>query len=304
MKNKQLIYVAGPTGIGKTKLAINLAKKFNTEIISCDSRQFYKELKIGTCPPSIEELNEIKHYFIHNKSIKDSYSVGAYEKECIEVITKIFTTKDILILVGGSGLYADSILYGMDDFPDISKEIKEKVQFDLKNRGLEYISKELKNLDPDFYNEVDKNNVIRITRALEVIKQSNSRFSSLRKKTKKERNFKSQILIVESPRKELYDKINLRVNKMVENGLEKEAYELLNYKKLNTMNTVGYKEFFKYFEGELSYYETINKIKQNTRNYAKRQITWLKKYKDAIRIDSTSNTDKIISKIVETYEKF
>lgn len=304
MKNKQLIYVAGPTGIGKTKLAINLAKKFNTEIISCDSRQFYKELKIGTCPPSIEELNEIKHYFIHNKSIKDSYSVGAYEKECIEVITKIFTTKDILILVGGSGLYADSILYGMDDFPDISKEIKEKVQFDLKNRGLEYISKELKNLDPDFYNEVDKNNVIRITRALEVIKQSNSRFSSLRKKTKKERNFKSQILIVESPRKELYDKINLRVNKMVENGLEKEAYELVNYKKLNTMNTVGYKEFFKYFEGELSYYETINKIKQNTRNYAKRQITWLKKYKDAIRIDSTSNTDKIISKIVETYEKF
>lgn len=304
MKNKNLIYVAGPTGIGKTKLAINLAKKFNTEIISCDSRQFYKELKIGTCPPSIEELNEIKHYFIHNKSIKDSYSVGAYEKECIEVITKIFTTKDILILVGGSGLYADSILYGMDDFPDISKEIKEKVQFDLKNRGLEYISKELKNLDPDFYNEVDKNNVIRITRALEVIKQSNSRFSSLRKKTKKERNFKSQILIVESPRKELYDKINLRVNKMVENGLEKEAYELVNYKKLNTMNTVGYKEFFKYFEGELSYYETINKIKQNTRNYAKRQITWLKKYKDAIRIDSTSNTDKIISKIVETYEKF
>ena len=304
MKNKNLIYVAGPTGIGKTKLAIDLAKKFNTEIVSCDSRQFYKELKIGTCPPSFNDLNDIKHHFIHNKSIKDTYSVGDYEKEAIELISEIFKIKDTLILVGGSGLYADSILFGMDEFPNISKEIKEKIQFDIENSGLDYILEELRILDPEYYNKVDKNNIVRITRALEVIKQTNSKFSSLRTNKKKEREFKSHILILESSRDDLYCKINTRVDKMLENGLENEAYQLMDYKKLNTLNTVGYKEFFKYFDGEMSYNDTINKIKQNTRNYAKRQITWLKKYKDAIRINSNSNANSIISKISNTHEKF
>lgn len=304
MKNKNLIYVAGPTGIGKTKLAIDLAKKFNTEIVSCDSRQFYKELKIGTCPPSFNDLNDIKHHFIHNKSIKDTYSVGDYEKEAIELISEIFKIKDTLILVGGSGLYADSILFGMDEFPNISKEIKEKIQFDIENSGLDYILEELRILDPEYYNKVDKNNIVRITRALEVIKQTNSKFSSLRTNKKKKREFKSHILILESSRDDLYCKINTRVDKMLENGLEKEAYQLMDYKKLNTLNTVGYKEFFKYFDGEMSYNDTINKIKQNTRNYAKRQITWLKKYKDAIRINSNSNANSIISKISNTHEKF
>ena len=304
MKNKNLIYVAGPTGIGKTKLAIDLAKKFNTEIVSCDSRQFYKELKIGTCPPSFNDLNDIKHHFIHNKSIKDTYSVGDYEKEAIELISEIFKIKDTLILVGGSGLYADSILFGMDEFPNISKEIKEKIQFDIENSGLDYILEELRILDPEYYNKVDKNNIVRIKRALEVIKQTNSKFSSLRTNKKKKREFKSHILILESSRDDLYNKINTRVDKMLENGLEKEAYQLMDYKKLNTLNTVGYKEFFKYFDGEMSYNDTINKIKQNTRNYAKRQITWLKKYKDAIRINSNSNSNSIISKISNTHEKF
>jgi tRNA dimethylallyltransferase len=304
MKNKNLIYVAGPTGIGKTKLAIDLAKKFNTEIVSCDSRQFYKELKIGTCPPSFNDLNDIKHHFIHNKSIKDTYSVGDYEKEAIELISEIFKIKDTLILVGGSGLYADSILFGMDEFPNISKEIKEKIQFDIENSGLDYILEELRILDPEYYNKVDKNNIVRIKRALEVIKQTNSKFSSLRTNKKKEREFKSHILILESSRDDLYCKINTRVDKMLENGLENEAYQLMDYKKLNTLNTVGYKEFFKYFDGEMSYNDTINKIKQNTRNYAKRQITWLKKYKDAIRINSNSNANSIISKISNTHEKF
>ncbi|MEK9756272.1 MAG: tRNA (adenosine(37)-N6)-dimethylallyltransferase MiaA [Bacteroidota bacterium] len=304
MKNKNLIYVAGPTGIGKTKLAIELAKKFNTEIVSCDSRQFYKELKIGTCPPSFDDLNDIKHHFIHNKSIKDTYSVGDYEKEAIDLISEIFKIKDTLILVGGSGLYADSILFGIDEFPNISKEIKEKIQFDLENSGLDYILEELRILDPEYYNKVDKNNVVRVTRALEVIKQTNFKFSSLRTNKKKEREFKSHILILESSRDDLYFKINTRVDKMLENGLEKEAYQLMDYKKLNTLNTVGYKEFFKYFDGELSYNDTISKIKQNTRNYAKRQITWLKKYKNAIRINSNSNANSIISKISNTHEKF
>lgn len=304
MKNKNLIYVAGPTGIGKTKLAIDLAKKINTEIVSCDSRQFYKELKIGTCPPSFNDLNDIKHHFIHNKSIKDTYSVGDYEKEAIELISEIFKIKDTLILVGGSGLYADSILFGMDEFPNISKEIKEKIQFDIENSGLDYILEELRILDPEYYNKVDKNNIVRIKRALEVIKQTNSKFSSLRTNKKKEREFKSHILILESSRDDLYCKINTRVDKMLENGLENEAYQLMDYKKLNTLNTVGYKEFFKYFDGEMSYNDTINKIKQNTRNYAKRQITWLKKYKDAIRINSNSNANSIISKISNTHEKF
>ena len=190
--NKNLIYIAGPTGIGKTELAIELAKKLKTEIISCDSRQFYKELEIGTCPPTERQLKEVKHHFIHNKSIHDRYNVGLYEKDSIHKINKLFEDKEYLILVGGSGLYADSVIYGIDDFPEIPSKIRDGIIKEYKDKGITYLQEELKKLDREYYEIVDTRNQSRIIRALEIIKYTGNKFSSLRKKMNKERIFKSE----------------------------------------------------------------------------------------------------------------
>ena len=296
--NKNLIYIAGPTGVGKTELAIELAKKLKTEIISCDSRQFYKELEIGTCPPTELELKEVKHHFIHNKSIHDRYNVGLFEKDAIHKINKLFEDKEYLILVGGSGLYADSVIYGIDDFPEIPQQIRDEITRMYKEKGILYIQKELKKLDRDYYEIVDIKNQSRIIRALEIIKFTGDKFSSLRKDTKKKREFKTKVVLLECPREELYDRINSRVDIMISNGLEEEARNLKKYSNLNTLNTVGYKEFYDYFENKLSYNEVINKIKQNTRNYAKRQITWFKKYKNSKRINIEENFEIDLNKII------
>jgi len=293
--NKNLIYIAGPTGVGKTELAIELAKKLKTEIISCDSRQFYKELEIGTCPPTELELKEVKHHFIHNKSIHDRYNVGLYEKDAIHKINKLFEDKEYLILVGGSGLYADSVIYGIDEFPEIPQQIRDEITRMYKEKGILYIQKELKKLDRDYYEIVDIKNQSRIIRALEIIKFTGDKFSSLRKDTKKKREFKTKVVLLECPREELYDRINSRVDIMISNGLEEEARNLKKYSNLNTLNTVGYKEFYDYFENKLSYNEVINKIKQNTRNYAKRQITWFKKYSNAIKVSNSEISTNLIN---------
>ena len=236
--NKNLIYIAGPTGVGKTELAIELAKKLKTEIISCDSRQFYKELEIGTCPPTERQLKEVKHHFIHNKSIHDRYNVGLYEKDAIHKINKLFEDKEYLILVGGSGLYADSVIYGIDEFPEIPSKIRDGIIKKYKDEGITYLQEELKKLDREYYEIVDTKNQSRIIRALEIIKYTGNKFSSLRKKINKERVFKSEIILLESSRDELYDKINKRVDLMIESGLEKEASKLFKHKGLNTLNTV------------------------------------------------------------------
>ena len=299
-KNKNLIYIAGPTGIGKTNLSIEIAKKLNTEIISCDSRQFYKELKIGTSPPSTSQLNQIRHHLIHNKSIHDVYNVGLYEKEAIELVNKLFQETDILILVGGSGLYADSIMNGIDDFPDIPPNIRERLINEYNSSGLEVIQNKLKKLDIKYYNEVDLNNSNRIIRALEIIEFTGKPFSLFRTKKKKERIFQSQVIVMECERNKLYNRINDRVDNMIEKGLENEVLGLKDFKHLNTLNTVGYKEFFKYFDDKISYTDAINKIKQNTRNYAKRQITWLKKYNSSIRVNYNEDVNKIINLLYKT----
>jgi len=293
--NKNLIYIAGPTGVGKTELAIELAKKLKTEIISCDSRQFYKELEIGTCPPTERQLKEVKHHFIHNKSIHDRYNVGLYEKDAIHKINKLFEDKEYLILVGGSGLYADSVIYGIDEFPEIPQQIRDEITRMYKEKGILYIQKELKKLDRDYYEIVDIKNQSRIIRALEIIKFTGDKFSSLRKDKKKKRKFKTKVVLLECPREELYDRINSRVDIMISNGLEEEARNLKKYSNLNTLNTVGYKEFYDYFENKLSYNEVINKIKQNTRNYAKRQITWFKKYSNAIKVSNSEISTNLIN---------
>ena len=296
-KNKNLIYIAGPTGIGKTNLSIEIAKKLNTEIISCDSRQFYKELKIGTSPPSLSQLDQIKHHFIQNKSIHDVYNVGLYEKEAVELVNKLFEETDILILVGGSGLYADSIMNGIDDFPEIPTSIRESLIKEYNSNGLEVIQNKLKKLDIEYYNEVDLNNSNRIIRALEIIEFTGKKFSLFRTNKKKDRIFQSHVIVMECDRDKLYHRINHRVDDMIQKGLENEALGLKDYKHLNTLNTVGYKEFFKYFEDKISYTDAIDKIKQNTRNYAKRQITWLKKYDKSIKVHFNQDVDKIIKKL-------
>jgi len=299
MTNKKLIYLAGPTGIGKTDISITLAEKLNTEIVSCDSRQFFKELKIGTSPPSKKQLKEIKHHFIHSKSIHDIYNAGLYEKDAIKVLNKLFKINDTVLLVGGSGLYADSIMYGIDDFPDIPVKIRDEIVKNYDLKGIEYIQNRLKLLDPDYYSEVDLKNTNRIIRALEIIEYTGNTFSSYRTNRIKQRDFECHIILIECEREKLYKRINNRVDLMLENGLEEEAYNLKDYKNLNTLDTVGYKEFFTYFENKISYKEAVEKIKQNTRNYAKRQITWNKKYSNVKKIDISENITENINKILQ-----
>ncbi len=299
MTSKKLIYIAGPTGVGKTELSIAIAKKLNTEIISCDSRQFFKELKIGTSPPSKKQLKEVNHHFIHNKSIHDDYNVGKFEKDAINLINGLFLNYDNLILVGGSGLYADSILYGIDKFPSIPIDIKKMINKKYIENGIEYLQEKLKKLDPEYYDKVDKNNSRRLIRALEVIETSGKSFTSFRKADNKERTFSKEVIILNCERQFLYSKIDKRVDIMIKNGLENEVYLLKEFKNLNTLNTVGYKEFINYFENKISYEEAIEKIKQNTRNYAKRQITWNKKYTDAKKIDMSKNVTDNINKILQ-----
>lgn len=289
MTSKNLIYIAGPTGIGKTEISINLAKELNTEIISCDSRQFYKELKIGTSPPNDKQLEEVTHHFIYNKSIHDNYNVGMYEDDAIKKISELFTDKDYLILVGGSGLYADSIMYGIDKFPKVSEEVRNNLRNAYEEEGIEFLQIEIKKLDPEYYNKVDLNNHVRLLRALELMKSTGKSFSSMRSGKNKNRDFNTTIINLECSREYLYSRINNRVEEMLEKGLEDEVYNLRHFKDLNTMNTVGYKEFIDYFENKISYDVAVEKIKQNTRNYAKRQITWFKKYSNSQKINIETN---------------
>lgn len=293
MNTKTLIVVLGPTAIGKTSLSIDLAKHYNTDIISADSRQFYKELLIGAAPPSEEELDEVQHHFVQHLSVTEDYNVGQFEEDAIQKLEDLFTKKDKVILVGGSGLYIDSICKGFDKMPDISAYIREKVIEMYQEKGVEFLQKEVKEKDPVFYNEVDKNNPQRLMRALEVIYSTNKTFSSFRKGTNKKRNFKIIKIGLHTDRKILYNRINSRVELMINNGLLKEVESLIPYKNKNSLKTVGYKELFQYFEGIYTLTEAVEKIKQNTRRFAKRQITWFKK-DSKINYFSPKDTQEII----------
>ena len=216
MTSKNLIYIAGPTGIGKTEISISLAKELNTEIISCDSRQFFKELKIGTCPPDNKQLEDVKHHFIYNKSIHDKYNVGMYEDDAIKKISELFTDKEYLILVGGSGLYADSIMYGIDKFPKVSEKVRINLRNAYEEKGIEFLQIEIKRLDPEYYSKVDLNNHVRLLRALELMKSSGKSFSSMRSGKNKNRDFNTTIINLECSREHLYTRINNRVEEMLE----------------------------------------------------------------------------------------
>ena len=293
MNTKTLIVILGPTAIGKTSLSIDLAKHYNTDIISADSRQFYKELLIGAAPPSEEELDEVQHHFVQHLSVTEDYNVGQFEEDAIQKIEDLFREKDKVILVGGSGLYINSICKGFDKMPDISACIREKVIEMYQEQGVEFLQKEVKEKDPVFYNEVDKNNPQRLMRALEIIYSTNKTFSSFRNGTNKKRNFKVIKIGLHTDRKILYNRINSRVELMINNGLIKEVESLIPYKNKNSLKTVGYKELFQYFEGIYTLTEAVEKIKQNTRRFAKRQITWFKK-DSKINYFSPKDTQEII----------
>ncbi len=271
---KNLIVIAGPTAVGKTALSIDLAKHFQCPVISADSRQFYKEMIIGTAKPTTEEMQNVPHYFINNISIHDSYNVGQYERDAIDCIEKLFQEHTNLILVGGSGLYINAILNGVDEFEEIPNHIREQLIKDYEEKGLLYLQEELKQKDELYYSQVDLNNPQRIVRALEVCIHTQKPYSSFRKKEKKERSFEAYHILINTDRETLYDRINKRVDLMMEAGLIEEVKSLYPYKHLNALNTVGYKELFEVIEGKSSLKEAVNVIKQNTRRYAKRQLTW------------------------------
>ena len=286
--NSTLISISGPTAVGKTLFAIELAKKLDTEILSFDSRQFYKEMSIGTAVPSKDELAQVKHHFIQHKSIHDQYTVSDYKNDVDELIKSLSSNKKHIILVGGSNLYLKSIIYGMDDIPEVPLEIRNKLNYEFQIHGIKHIQNLLKKLDPEYYNKVDKQNHRRIIRALEVSVFSNKPFSYFLKGKVKKR-YKHHSIVLNLDRNILYERINNRVDQMIDYGLINEVKKLNRYKNLNPLNTIGYKEIFKYLNGELDLEKSIELIKMNTRRFAKKQLTWLKNEGDHLWLDSSSN---------------
>ena len=299
MKNKKLITIVGPTAIGKTALSIALAQHYQCEIISCDSRQFFKEMKIGTAVPSDLELSQAKHHFIQNKSIFENYTVGDFEKEAIIKLDELFLTNDYAILVGGSGLYVDAIIKGLDNFPEIEKSIRNKIQIDYDLKGITYLQEKLQELDSEYYtfllnqNPQTLQNPQRMMRFIEVCIGSGKPYSSYLNKEKNSRNFTPIIIGLEADRKIIYDRINHRVDIMVRDGLLAEAQKLYPNKTLNALQTVGYRELFQYFDNEISLEFAIEEIKKNTRRFSKRQMTWFKKTENVLWFNYQSNLENI-----------
>ena len=293
---KKLITISGPTASGKTDLSIKLASYLECSIISCDSRQFYKEMSIGTAVPTKSELSKIKHYCIQHKSIFDTYTVGDFRHETLLLLKKLFQNKDYVIITGGSGLYMDSIVKGIDFFPEINKNVREELNYNFNLKGIKYLQEQLSRLDPIYFSTVDINNQRRLIRALEVCISSGKPYSSFLNKRKNDYDFNIESFAIKTNRDVLYKNINTRVDKMIEAGLIDEVKKLFKHKNLNPLNTVGYKEIFEFIEKKVSLEQSIEKIKQNTRRYAKRQITWLKN-KDYKWIDSDINLEEFIKMI-------
>ena len=275
--NKTLIVIAGPTASGKTAFAIKMAKALDTVILSADSRQFYKEMSIGTAAPTEEELSQAKHYFVHHISIEDKYDVADYERDAITLLDELFKTHDAVIMTGGSGLFIDAVCNGIDAMPDVTPEIREKVQRLYNEGGLKALQDEVQRLDPEYYNVVDLQNPRRLQRALEVCYQTGQSFSSFRSGNSVQRDFAIKKYAILWDRQQLIERIDKRVDMMMEQGLLEEAKVLYPKRHLNALNTVGYKELFAYFDGDCTLAEAVEQIKIHTRQYAKRQMTWLRK---------------------------
>ncbi|MCX7552179.1 tRNA (adenosine(37)-N6)-dimethylallyltransferase MiaA [Xanthomarina sp. F2636L] len=297
---KCLIAIVGPTAIGKTALSIKLANYFRTEIVSADSRQFFKEMQIGTAAPTPTELAAATHHFIHHKSIEDQYNVGAFEKDALEVLEQLFNIHDVVIMVGGSGLYVDAVIYGLDRFPEVDSNIRLSLNKQLETEGLETLQKKLKALDPESYKNIAIDNPQRVIRALEICMGSGKPYSSFLNKEKVQRPFKTITIGLTAEREVIYNRINQRVDLMVQHGLIDEVKTLQDKQHLNALNTVGYKEVFKYLEGDWSLDFALSEIKKNSRRFAKRQLTWFRKKEDTMWFDFETPLDIIIDYINST----
>ncbi|MEJ6979575.1 tRNA (adenosine(37)-N6)-dimethylallyltransferase MiaA [Pedobacter sp. P351] len=280
MSGSTLIVIAGPTAIGKTELAIKIADHFQTEIVSADSRQFYKEMEIGTAKPSPDELGSVKHHFINSLSVTDDFSVGEFEIQAIAVLNAIFKKNKYAVLAGGSGLFIKAITEGLDNLPKADPSIRSELNLLFEKEGIKSLREKLEQLDPEYYNVADLNNPQRIIRALEVTLSSNKPFSRFHTKQKADRPFKSIKIGLNIERPDLYDRINTRVDIMFDSGLINEVKSLLPYRHLNALNTVGYSEIFDYLDGKITLEQAKESIKQNTRRFAKRQLTWFRKDTD------------------------
>lgn len=297
---QQLIVIEGPTASGKTALAVALAKALNTVILSADSRQFYKELTIGTAKPSSEEMEGIPHYFIDSHSISTPVSASLFETEAMELIQGELAHYKQLILVGGSGMFIDALCIGLDPIPT-DAAIQETLRKELEQNGMDPLLEELQETDPEFYNQVDKQNPVRILRALEVIRSTHIPFSTWRKNELPKRPFEVIRFVINHPREVLYERINKRVDLMMEAGLIEEVKSVAEFRNLTALQTVGYKEVFDYLDGETDLSTCISKIKQHTRNYAKRQLTWFKKHPDTIWLDAKSS-DELCKEILQVVQ--
>jgi tRNA dimethylallyltransferase len=298
-----LITIVGPTAIGKTALSIQLANAFSASIISCDSRQFFKEMTIGTAVPEPKELAAAKHYFIQNRSVFDSYNVGEFERDTLEKLEVLFKENPIQIMVGGSGLYVDAVLNGLDYFPEVAPEIREALLLKLEKEGIEVLQKQLKELDVETYKLIAIDNPHRIMRALEVCIGSGIPYSTFKNKPKKPRNFKSIKIGLNADREIIYNRINQRVDAMIDNGLIEEAKTLHAHKELNALQTVGYRELFSFFDGNFTKEFAISEIKKNSRRFAKRQLTWFKRDENILWFDYLTDKLTIVSEISEKINK-
>ncbi|WP_290507796.1 tRNA (adenosine(37)-N6)-dimethylallyltransferase MiaA [Algoriphagus sp.] len=272
-----LILIVGPTAVGKTELCLNLAKKFNTDIVSCDSRQFYREMEIGTAKPTPQELAEVPHHLINSISIEDPYDVKQFEEDALKILDKLFREKDVVIMTGGSGLFAKVISEGIDEMPEVDPQFRKQLIQEFEEKGITHLQEELKKADPDYYALVDTQNPQRLMRALEIIRGTGKPFSSFRQQKKVERPFRVLKIGLNRERDELYRRIDARMDLMIDEGLFEEAEKLFEKRHLNALQTVGYQEIFGYLEGNYDREEAIRLLKRNSRRYAKRQLTWFKK---------------------------
>lgn len=287
MSKKRLIVIAGPTASGKTSLAIELAKHYNTSVISADSRQFYKEVTIGTAKPSLEEQNGIIHYFIDSHSLNNPLTASIYAEEALVILEQEFQVNDLVILVGGSGLFIDALCVGLDKIP-FSQEVRDQLNIEYSKVGLEKLLIELAHKDPEYFVQVDQSNAVRVIRALEVIRNTGNTYSSyLINDTKEARNFDTTYFVINHPREILYQRIEKRVDSMLAVGLVDEVRSVQHLAHLQTLNTVGYSEFFRYLKDEIDYETAVQLVKQNTRRYAKRQLTWFRRYPKAVWLSQT-----------------
>jgi tRNA dimethylallyltransferase len=302
MQKKALVVIAGPTAVGKSHTAVELAKYLQTEIISCDSRQIYRELSIGTAVPDISELAGIRHHFLQNKSIHQYYNASMFENEVLELLDELFRNKNIVIMAGGSGLYIDAVCKGIDDLPSVDDEIRQKLKNQYQNEGLESLRTMLKKLDPEYYKTVDLRNIKRILKALEVTLMTGKAYSSLLTGTAKERPFEIIKIGLDIRRELLYERIDSRVDQMMMHGLTNEAKRYFEFRHLNALNTVGYKEIFMYLEGTITLEEAVDLIKRNTRKYARRQLTWFRRYDDIKWFDPSETTE--IIKYIDAFDGY